>query len=84
MPSTRRSAAPAARGNDKLKRLQRENKELRKKLKAAELQCRQAIAAWAKSQITEKDVLRWEREFRKGVQGGSLTDLIQELEAKVR
>jgi hypothetical protein len=82
MPSPKRPPA-----NDRTKAevraLKRENKELRKKLKEAEEQRRQAIQAWARTQFTEKDVRRWEREFRKG-KGGSLLALIQELEPKVR
>jgi hypothetical protein len=82
MPSAKR---PTANGSveEQLRKLKRENKELREKLKEAEEQRRHAIQAWAKTQITEKDLARWEREIKKGVKGGSLTDLIRKLEREL-
>ncbi|MCI0378934.1 MAG: hypothetical protein L0215_15105 [Gemmataceae bacterium] len=60
--------------------MKRENRELRKQLKDSEKRYRRAVQAWAKEQITRKDLDRWEREIKKGAKGGSLTDLIHELE----
>lgn len=82
MPSLKRPTHPNGRAKDEVRELKRENQELRRKLKDAEARYRLAVQAWAKEQISEKDLARWEREIKRGVKGGSLVELIHNLETE--
>jgi hypothetical protein len=71
------------RAKDEVHELKRENQELRRKLEAAEKECRLAVQAWAKTQITKEELAQWELEIKKGVKGGSLIELIRQLEKEI-
>lgn len=84
MPAARRSTNTNGAPKDVLRALKRENQLLRRKLKEAEQQCRRAVQAWAKAQITPKEIAAWEREIKRGAKGGSLQALIDELATDLR
>lgn len=72
------------RQNHEVQRLKRENRELRKRLKAVEMDYRRVVHAWAKDQFTEDDIKEWKQLYKQWTEGtlqtGSLPELINELE----